>query len=94
MVKKRIRKFYNKIGDHGSEIIFGILSGLGLTFAVSALITALTMIVSILQNYFTILYILLYLVILVPTCIFYSKGWFRAVYLVSSLILLLIEIIY
>ena len=85
----KIRKLYKKIENHQPEIMFGILSGCGLMFIVSALLIFAIMIVPALQSYITILYIILYLVILIPTSIYYTKGWFRIIYLASALILLL-----
>lgn len=98
----KTRKLSNKITEHPSDIIFehtfdiifGILSGSGLMFVVNVLITLITFIVPILQQYFTILYSILYLIILIPTSIFFSKGWFRVVYLITSLVLLFIYVVY
>jgi hypothetical protein len=74
---------------HIPDVIFGILSGSGLFFIVSMLFSLAISFVPILQNSSIAVYILLYLVLLVPTSVFYSKGLFRIIYLTSSLILLL-----
>ena len=84
-----IKKLLDTITEHTSDIIFGILSGAGLMFIVSAIITFVAISIPVLQAYFTILYILLYLFILISTSILYTKGWFRTIYLTSALILLL-----
>jgi len=71
------------------DVIFGVLSGSGLFFITSMLLSLLVSFIPVLQNYSTAIYILLYFVLLIPSSVFYSKGLFRVVYLTSSLILLL-----
>ena len=85
----KLKKLYKKIGNHTSEIIFGVLAGSGLIFIASVLATLITIIIPSLQSYITILYIIFYLIFLIPTSIYYSKGWFRIFYLISALFLLL-----
>ena len=85
----KFKKLYNKIEDNTSEIIFGILAGSGLIFIVIALAIFITIIIPGLQSYITILYTILYLIILLPTSIYYARGWFRVIYLISALVLLL-----
>ena len=82
-----MKKLFDKITDHTSEILFGILSGTGLVLITIALITFITRIIPALQSYFLIMYTILYLFILISTSILYAKGWFKVIYLVSSLIL-------
>ena len=84
-----IRKAINKMTEHTHDIIFGILSGCGLMFLTSAIIISIMIIIPALQFYITILYIILYLTLLIPTSIYYTRGWFRIIYLTSALILLL-----
>jgi hypothetical protein len=74
---------------HIPDVIFGVLSGSGLFFITSVLLSLVVSLIPTLQNYSTAIYILLYLVLLVPSSVFYSKGLFRIVYLTSSLILLI-----
>ena len=81
------KKIFKIIVEHSSDIIFGILAGVGLVFIASALITLMAIYFPILQSYFTILYVVLYLFILISTSILFAKGWFKIIYLVSSLIL-------
>ena len=88
MMKKK-NKLSDKITEHTSDVIFGILSGSGLMFITSAIITIITLIAPLLQPYFIIMYAALYLFILVSTSILYAKGWFRTIYIISASILLL-----
>lgn len=86
---KEIKKLLDKIIDHTSDIIFGILSGTGLMFIISAIINVIVMILPSLKHYFLIMYASLYLFVLISTAVLYTKGWFRTIYLTSALILLL-----
>ena len=86
MVKKT-SKLLDRIINHTSDIIFGILSGVGLVIVTGAALIIATRLLPILQPYFIIIYLFLYLFILIATSIFYAKGWFRIIYIVSSLIL-------
>ena len=88
-MKKEIKKLLDKIIDHTSDIIFGILSGTGLMFIISAIINVIVMILPSLKHYFLIMYAFLYLFVLISTAILYTKEWFRTIYLTSALILLL-----
>jgi len=84
---KNIKKLVDKIIDHTSDIVFGILSGAGLSYIVIALVTLIEIYLPILESYFLIIFFCLYFFILVSTSIYYAKGWFRIIYVVSSLIL-------
>jgi hypothetical protein len=86
---KKISKLLGNITDHTSDIIFGILSGTGLMFIISAIINVIVIILPSLKHYFLIMYASLYLFVLILTAILYTKGWFRTIYLTSALILLL-----
>lgn len=82
-MKRKKTKLLDRIIEHTSDIIFGILSGVGLVLITSAII----MLLPISQSYFIIMYLCLYFFILIATSILYAKGWFRIIYLISSLVL-------
>ncbi|MBU2503791.1 MAG: hypothetical protein KJ879_01940 [Nanoarchaeota archaeon] len=88
-MEMNIIKQIDKIEGHTSDIIFGILAGSGLLFIVSAIIKLATIIFPALEAYFSLMYIALFLFLLIPTSIYYARGWFRVTYLASALILLL-----
>lgn len=88
MVKK-ISKLFDKIINHASDIIFGILSGAGLMFIISAIINIIVILLPNLKSYFPLMYSILYLFVLISTTILYTKGWFKTIYLTSASILLL-----
>ena len=83
----KIKKLFDAITEHTSDIIFGILSGSGLVLITILITTFITIYLPILHSYFTIIYLTYYLFILISTSILYAKGWFRVIYLTSSLIL-------
>ena len=88
----KLRKIYNEITNHTSDIIFGILSGSGLIFITGAIIALTRIVFPTLNSYSTILYIAFYLFILLSTSIYFSRGWFRIIYLISASILLITQI--
>ncbi len=77
----------DKIINHDFEIIFGILAGTGLVSIVGSLITLTVELIPQLENYFVLMYSIIYFFILIFTTLIYTKGWFRITYLTSSLIL-------
>lgn len=81
-------RLFDKIAEHYSDMIFGILSGSGLFFIVNALSILITIIIPSLIAFYFIIFIVLYLFILISTSILYTRGWFRIIYLTSALILL------
>ena len=83
-----MKTLIDKITEHTHDMIFGILSGAGL-FLLTGLIAATIESVPKLQPYFLILYSIFFIIILIPTAMSYTKGWFRIFYLSSALILLL-----
>lgn len=72
---------------YSKDIIFGILAGMGLVFASNSLTAIILEYMSNLQQYLIIIYAVIYLVLLIPTFMMVAKGWFRIIYLISSLIL-------
>ena len=87
-----MKKYFDKIIKHTFDIIFGILAGSGLMFLIDGAFKFTSKIISISQPYFTILYVVLYLFVLIPTSTLYTKGWFKKIYLTSALILLFTDI--
>jgi len=88
--KNLLRNTSSKLAEeHAHDIMFGILSGTGLTVLVSALITLVAIIIPLFYPYYSIAWIALFVFILLFTSLWYSKGWFRIVYLTISLIWLL-----
>ena len=82
------KKLYNIITErYSNDIIFGILSGMGLVFAVSSLMAIILEYDSNLQYSIPIIYSVIYLFLVIPTFMMVAKGWFRIFYLASSLIL-------
>ncbi len=89
---KKKKNLSDKITEHTSDIIFGILSGSGLFLLISGIITMIILILPILQSYSLIIYISLYLFVLISTSVYFTKGWFRIIYLTCASIWLLVYI--
>jgi len=79
-----------EVKDNISEIIFGIISGAGAIFIAGTLALAALIIVSSLYPYFIIVFFVIYLLILILTSIFFARGLFRKVYLISTVIMFLV----
>ena len=89
---KKLSEIYNKIVENDFGIIFGILSGAGLVFILSNLISLGKTIFPPIEPYSFILYIALFLLIIIGTTINYARSWFKVFYLSSSLILFTTQI--
>ena len=86
--RNKLATLFDKITEeYDSKIIFGILSGVGLAMLMYALAILITTIFSILQPYTLIIYLILYLFPLIFITRFYTKGLFRIIFLISSLII-------
>ena len=71
------------------EIIFGILSGAGAILIASILTFAILMIVSS-GSQMGLIFFIIYLSIFIITLVFFTKGLFRKVYLISTIVILLV----
>ena len=86
------RNMFNKITGHSYDIVFGILSGTGLFFLSWEISSLVVYLIQILNKYFLIIYIALHLFTLIGTAKMYTRGLFRAVYVISSLVLLFVYV--
>ena len=84
----KIKKLYDIITEkHQNDIIFGMLSGIGLFFVSGVVASMITDYITDLQLHFIPIYIAVYLFLVISTFMMVAKGWFRIFYLASSLII-------
>jgi len=86
------RNILDKIAEKSHDIVFGMLSGTGLFFLVMIATSWVIYFLPNLEKHFLIIYIALHLFILIGTAKMYTKGLFRVIYVVLSLILLFVYI--